>query len=86
MGLLVADKIETRPQLLKLAVKVMKIASGANHLVMLGSDHQVYSMGCGEQGQLGRVTQRSADRDSRQGVGMFHCVVQLFFHSIPIKV
>ena len=36
-------------------VKIIKIVSGVNHLVMLGDDGGVYTCGCGEQGQLGRI-------------------------------
>ncbi|KAG6464832.1 hypothetical protein O3G_MSEX014755 [Manduca sexta] len=34
---------------------------------MLTTSGAVYTMGCGEQGQLGRLAQRSASRDARQG-------------------
>ncbi|XP_022828532.1 regulator of chromosome condensation isoform X1 [Spodoptera litura] len=43
------------------------IASGGDHLVILSASGGVYTMGCGEQGQLGRLSQRSASRDARQG-------------------
>ncbi|XP_049882185.1 regulator of chromosome condensation-like isoform X2 [Pectinophora gossypiella] len=43
------------------------IASGGDHLVILTTSGSVYTMGCGEQGQLGRLSQRSASRDTRQG-------------------
>ncbi|CAH0757279.1 unnamed protein product [Diatraea saccharalis] len=43
------------------------IASGGDHLVILCTSGSVYTMGCGEQGQLGRLSQRSASRDARQG-------------------
>ncbi|XP_068993941.1 regulator of chromosome condensation isoform X1 [Neodiprion pinetum] len=49
-------------------VKVIKIASGADHLVLLTGKGQVYTCGCAEQGQLGRVAARSADRHSRYGI------------------
>lgn len=45
---------------------VNKIASGINHLVML-SKNKVYTMGCGDEGQLGRICQRHSNRDSRVG-------------------
>ncbi|XP_041985672.1 regulator of chromosome condensation-like isoform X2 [Aricia agestis] len=45
------------------------LASGGDHLVVLDLSGNVYTMGCGEQGQLGRLTQRSASRGSRQGFG-----------------
>ncbi|XP_053620968.1 regulator of chromosome condensation isoform X2 [Plodia interpunctella] len=43
------------------------LASGGDHLVILTTSGSVYTMGCGEQGQLGRLSQRSASRDARQG-------------------
>ncbi|XP_068624475.1 regulator of chromosome condensation-like [Battus philenor] len=43
------------------------IASGGDHLVILSTSGSVYTMGCGEQGQLGRLSQRSASRFARQG-------------------
>lgn len=44
------------------------LASGGDHLVILSTSGAVYTMGCGEQGQLGRLSQRSASRDARQGL------------------
>lgn len=55
---------------------VVKIASGADHLVMLDENGQLYTCGCGEQGQLGRVTERGASRGSRQGMGECASVLQ----------
>ncbi|XP_011302739.1 regulator of chromosome condensation [Fopius arisanus] len=49
-------------------IKIAKIASGADHLVMLTQNGRVYTCGCGEQGQLGRVASRTADRHNRHGV------------------
>lgn len=40
--------------LFDLAFPVQAIAAGANHLVAITRDHQLYTWGCGEQGQLGR--------------------------------
>jgi len=45
---------------------VTKISSGINHLVML-SKNKVYTMGCGDEGQLGRICQRHSNRESRVG-------------------
>lgn len=50
-------------------IKVVKIASGADHLVLLSESGSVYTCGCGEQGQLGRVAARTASRNARQGMG-----------------
>lgn len=43
------------------------IKSGADHLVMLSSTGKVFTVGCAEQGQLGRVSQRSSGGESRRG-------------------
>lgn len=43
------------------------IASGADHLVILTCNGQVHTIGCGEQGQLGRVSLRAASGESRRG-------------------
>lgn len=48
-----------------------KIASGINHLVIL-SKNKVYTMGCGDEGQLGRICQRHSNRDSRIGKRKVH--------------
>lgn len=48
---------------------VVKIASGADHLVMLTNQGYIYTCGNAEQGQLGRVAQRNSDRhSSRLGI------------------
>lgn len=49
-------------------VKVIKISSGADHLVFLTEKRLVYTCGCAEQGQLGRVSLRTADRYNRHGI------------------
>ncbi|XP_076245491.1 regulator of chromosome condensation 1 isoform X2 [Calliopsis andreniformis] len=50
-------------------IKIVKIASGADHLVLLNENGRVYTCGCAEQGQLGRVAGRSASRNTRYGIG-----------------
>ncbi|XP_035245094.1 regulator of chromosome condensation [Anguilla anguilla] len=47
---------------------VVKIASGNDHLVMLTVSGGLYSSGCGEQGQLGRVPECFANRGGRKGL------------------
>ena len=46
----------------------VKIASGSDHLVILTTEGNVLSMGCGEQGQLGRVAECFALRGGRKGI------------------
>lgn len=43
------------------------IASGNDHLIILAQNGVVYSIGCAEQGQLGRVTARTLTGESRRG-------------------
>eukprot|EP00093_Oithona_nana_P004164 04164.XXX_153890_152127_1 [CDS] Oithona nana genome sequencing. len=48
--------------------KVVKISSGTDHLAMLTSAGELYTVGCGEQGQLGRVAERFVARGGRRGL------------------
>uniref|UniRef100_A0A1L8E655 Putative alpha-tubulin suppressor n=1 Tax=Nyssomyia neivai TaxID=330878 RepID=A0A1L8E655_9DIPT len=48
-------------------VAVADIASGADHLVILSAEGKIYTLGCGEQGQLGRETSHTATGESRRG-------------------
>jgi len=64
MGFHPDGKKQLTPKLIMSNVK--KIASGINHIVML-SKNKVYTMGCGDEGQLGRICQRHSNRDSRVG-------------------
>ncbi|XP_013178630.1 PREDICTED: regulator of chromosome condensation-like [Papilio xuthus] len=70
MGLVVRGR-ETKgcqePIRVDIGETAVGIASGGDHLVILSTSGAVYTMGCGEQGQLGRLSQRSASRDARQG-------------------
>lgn len=43
------------------------IKSGADHLVMLSNRGKVFTVGCAEQGQLGRITNRSSSGETRRG-------------------
>ena len=48
--------------------KVVKICSGTDHIAMLTSDGELYTVGCAEQGQLGRVAERFVARGGRRGL------------------
>ena len=52
-------------------VHVTKIVSGSDHLAMLSSDGQLWTMGNSEQGQLGRVNEKFAHRGGRRGLAVF---------------
>lgn len=54
-----------KPIQIQIGKTVKDIASGANHLAILAQDGMVYTLGCGEQGQLGRTSLRSYSRYSR---------------------
>lgn len=48
-------------------IPMVKIASGADHLVCLSQEGYVYTCGCAEQGQLGRVAEVFSNRGGRKG-------------------
>ena len=48
--------------------RAVKIASGSDHLVILSEQGSVYTLGCAEQGQLGRVAECFSSRGGRKGV------------------
>ncbi|XP_073522455.1 regulator of chromosome condensation [Phyllobates terribilis] len=68
IGLLEPMKKSMVPIQVHINVPVVKIASGNDHLVMLTSDGHLYTSGCGEQGQLGRVPERFTNRGGRKGL------------------
>uniref|UniRef100_G1TPV2 RCC1-like domain-containing protein n=1 Tax=Oryctolagus cuniculus TaxID=9986 RepID=G1TPV2_RABIT len=68
IGLLEPMKKSLVPVQVQLDVPVVKVASANDHLVMLTTDGELYILGCGEQGQLGRVPELFANRGSRQGL------------------
>uniref|UniRef100_A0A8C7CJJ2 Regulator of chromosome condensation 1 n=1 Tax=Oncorhynchus kisutch TaxID=8019 RepID=A0A8C7CJJ2_ONCKI len=68
IGLLEPMKKVTVPVKVPMKGPVMKIASGNDHLVMLTASGDLYTSGCGEQGQLGRVPELFANRGGRKGL------------------
>lgn len=66
MGLTTEGKKQAPVQVLPEIIAV-DIASGADHLVILEKNGKVYTIGCGEQGQLGRATLRTLTGESRRG-------------------
>ncbi|XP_017525240.1 regulator of chromosome condensation isoform X1 [Manis javanica] len=68
IGLLEPMKKSMVPVQVQLSMPVVKVASGNDHLVMLTAGGDLYTLGCGEQGQLGRVPELFANRGGRQGL------------------
>ncbi|VTJ54992.1 Hypothetical predicted protein [Marmota monax] len=68
IGLLEPMKKSMVPLQVQLDIPVVKVASGNDHLVMLTTDGDLYTLGCGEQGQLGRVPELFSNRGGRQGL------------------
>lgn len=66
MGLTTEGKKQAPIQVLPHIIAV-DIASGADHLVILEQNRNVYTIGCGEQGQLGRASLRTLTGESRRG-------------------
>lgn len=66
MGLTTEGKKQSPIQVLPEIVAV-DIASGSDHFVVLASNGNVYTIGCGEQGQLGRASMRTLTGESRRG-------------------
>ena len=44
--------------------------SGENHIVLLTEDGQIYTLGCAEQGRLGRVGELFVGRGGRRGLSL----------------
>ncbi|XP_055429916.1 regulator of chromosome condensation isoform X2 [Bubalus kerabau] len=68
IGLLEPMKKSMVPVQVQLSVPVVKVASGNDHLVMLTVGGDLYTLGSGEQGQLGRIPELFANRGGRQGL------------------
>ncbi|KAH8366148.1 hypothetical protein KR093_009749, partial [Drosophila rubida] len=66
MGLTIDGNKRTPINLLEGTV-CCSIASGADHLVILTTAGKVYTVGCAEQGQLGRISERSVGGEGRRG-------------------
>ncbi|XP_058859325.1 regulator of chromosome condensation-like isoform X2 [Acipenser ruthenus] len=69
IGLLEAWAKCTAPKQLHTAEPILSIKSGNDHLVLLTLGGNLYTLGCGEQGQLGRVPERFSNRGGRGGLG-----------------
>jgi len=70
LGLIEENKICETPTQIMHTLVVCKIVSGADHLVALTEGGDVYTMGCAEQGQLGRVPERFSQDGGRRGLAL----------------
>lgn len=68
IGLLEPMEKCTLPVRVPMKQPVVKITSGNDHLVMLTLGGDLFTSGCGEQGQLGRVAEFFANRGGRKGL------------------
>lgn len=66
MGLTI-DGSKLRPYEILPNIKCVDIASGVDHLVLLGENGKIYTIGCAEQGQLGRLASKTASGETRRG-------------------
>ncbi|XP_069959972.1 regulator of chromosome condensation-like isoform X1 [Cherax quadricarinatus] len=81
LGFLDKGHLQKTPRQILSDIAVIKISSGNNHLAMLAHDGRVFTCGCGESGQLGRIAEVFATRDSRNRKG-----IETLLDPQPIKV
>nr|XP_022904627.1 regulator of chromosome condensation-like [Onthophagus taurus] len=76
---------EKLPYLIMSEHVIIKIASGSDHIVFLTNHGEVFTCGCAEQGQLGRLPERSSGRNARSGIGKDQIAKLLVPHIINLK-
>ncbi|CAH1251602.1 RCC1 [Branchiostoma lanceolatum] len=69
-GLTSDGKAQPRPVEIPLPAPVLKISSGVSHVACLTEEGDLYTFGCGEQGQLGRIAECFTVRGGRKGLGL----------------
>ncbi|XP_033644614.1 regulator of chromosome condensation-like [Asterias rubens] len=67
---LTSKGMEKLPHRLPLQKTVVQISSGNDHVCMLTENGEIYSVGCGEQGQLGRIAEIFSLRGGRKGTSI----------------
>ncbi|XP_055953741.1 regulator of chromosome condensation-like isoform X2 [Argiope bruennichi] len=68
MGLTADGAKQVKPIKILTNIKIVKISSGTEHLACLSSEGIVYTCGCGQNGQLGRLTERACRDGGRKGL------------------
>lgn len=68
VGLVTEGKAAQEPK--QVATNIVQVASGSDHVAMLTADGEILTMGCPEQGQLGRLASYFAARGSRRPVSL----------------
>ncbi|KAM3614716.1 uncharacterized protein V6R79_018418 [Siganus canaliculatus] len=71
IGLLVPHETSKTPVKVPIQETVVKIASGNDHLAMVTQAGNLFTLGTGEQGQLGRVSMFFSERGGRRGLSHF---------------
>ncbi|KAG8179750.1 hypothetical protein JTE90_025082 [Oedothorax gibbosus] len=86
MGLTVDHTKQLTPIRILSDVTVVKISSGTEHLACLSNDGLVYTLGCGENGQLGRIGMRNLNSGGRSGLASFLNPAQVYIgnRNVPI--
>lgn len=69
MGLTASHTKQPTPIKILSDVTVVKISSGTEHLACLSNDGLIYTLGCGENGQLGRIARHNCNDGGRKGLG-----------------
>ncbi|XP_066971514.1 regulator of chromosome condensation [Macrobrachium rosenbergii] len=81
LGFIEEGNIQKTPRQILSDIPVTRIAAGNNHLAILTYNGQIYTCGCGESGQLGRIAEVFAHRNSRNRKG-----IATLLEPQPIKV
>lgn len=79
---LTPNGIEKLPVPLAHHLNVVRVASGSDHVALLTADGELFTVGCAEQGQLGRVGERFVARGGRRGVGVLLNPEQVYPNNI----
>lgn len=82
LGLIEENTICKLPVHMKHSRKIVKISSGSHHILLLDILGNIYSCGCAEQGQLGRINIRFCDRSDTRN----RCNIFLTLRKIELRV